>query len=235
MLNFEADFLVQVMEENLHLEFDVEKVEKFKGSKDIMDFSSREDFFEEYFNLKHKSWGELYDFIREILDIDNFSYDDNILETILKSKHLGNHSLFDCLYRFEYEGGYMIVFITPGTLEACEKEKEINTLSGRLSSDNPFVDKAFYNYFNDIYNGLTFKEFKNAIDEGTIVVFDNRKNFLDWYIEDFSDYKYILDRMREIPINRLVEDIDEYIINNIIEVNVTEFDDCIIMDTEIEK
>ena len=211
MLNFEADFLVQVMEENLHMEFDVEKVEKFKGSRDIMDFSTKEDFFEEYFNLKQKSWGEMYDFIKGILGIDNYSYDDNILNTILKNTSLGNTSVYECLYRFEYEGGYMIVFITPGVLNACIKEKEIK-LVGRMSSDDPFVDKAFCNYFDDIYGGLTFREFKNAIDEGTIVVFDNRKNFLDWYIKDFTDYKYIIDKMRKMPIDAQVEDIDEYII-----------------------
>lgn len=233
MLNFEADFLVQVMEENLHMEFDVEKVEKFKGSRDIMDFSTKEDFFEEYFNLKQKSWGEMYDFIKGILEIDNYSYDDNILNTILKNTSLGNTSVYECLYRFEYEGGCMIVFISPGVLDACIKEKEIK-LVGRMNSDDPFVDKAYELYNSEMYGGLDFNEFKNAVLNGSIIVFDNKKNFINWYLDDYQDYKEILDRLRNIEsLDKENYNIDDYIINVLLKGNVIEFKNCVIADFEL--
>lgn len=236
MLNFEADFITELLEEHTGLELDVEKIEKFMGTKDIMDFHNSKEFFEEYFDLKKKSWGELYDFMMNIIDTDNYSYDDNVLDTILKNYTLGNSNLYECLHKCEYEDGYFMIFVTPGTIEACKKEKEA-ILVGRMSSDEPFVETAFYNYNNDIYGGLTLKEFKNAIDRGIIVVFDNRKNFIEWYLDDLNDYKEILNGLRQIESLNFkdikYDTIDDYIINVVLAHKVVEFSNCIIMDCEM--
>lgn len=236
MLNFEANFIKELLENYTGLELDETKIEKYMGSKDIMDFHDKKEFFEEYFNVKKKSWGELYDFIMNIIDIDNYSYDDNVLDTILKNYELGNSNLYECLLKCDYEDGYYIIFVTPGTIEACKKEKEA-ILVGRMDSNSDFVETAYHNYYNDIYDGLTLREFKNAIDDGTIVVFDNRKNFLNWYLQDKNDYMEILNGLREIKSldfkNTEFDTIDDYIINVVLFGKVTEFINCIIMDTEI--
>lgn len=159
---------------------DANKLNKAIENSDVIAFNDLNELLFYYFGYNRMSSYDLKDSIKEILKLSTDSDDRNVADTIFRNNIDLSEStiVIDDIYIF---------------LKINYRKLEKKYI-GRQFEDSPLMKEAYDGYFkymhynnciDSIHNPLlSFIQFKENVEERNIIVFTNKEELMNWYIND---------------------------------------------------